>query len=557
MLTVSMAADLVQMQQIKVKNCKVIEEIIRDDKSTTMKIIFPQLKTITIKSCLGLSWFSSGSFALECPNLKEITLVGCPKMVAFASTVSNELHNEIIGGEYLNILVKDASNVSAKPLFSNKVSLPLLKDLTIVDMGNLERIWDDQLEMNSFSKLKHLEVHSCVKLSNIFPLNMLERLQRLKNLQVMECASLEELFEHKFNEAEINTKFVFPQMTYLNLSMLPKLKSFYSGVHTTEWPLLKKLDVYGCDKVEIFASEYSSFHETRGQHPLFWINMGTFPCLEELRLESNGNMKEIWHGQLPEGYFKLKVLELINSPPLTVLPPYFFRSLSNLQNFVLSDASINEIFPYEEPGGDEKLEGARAQLSVLRLSKLDELTHFWKENFKPGAIFCNMRVLEVQDCGKLDVLVPSSVSFENLTTLEVSRCEGLKHLFAHSTAKSLVQLSRMSVTDCKMLEEIVTCPGDEVKEAIVFTQLKYLGLSCLPNIESFCSGNCTFKFPSLETVTMRHCPKMKTSPRERFIAPKLKRVYSREAGGEGHWEGDQNTTIQLLFMETVCINPRL
>nr|KJB39004.1 hypothetical protein B456_007G290300 [Gossypium raimondii] len=551
MLTVSMAADLVQLQQIKVKNCKVIEEIIRDDKSTTMKIIFPQLKTITIKSCLGLSWFSSGSFALECPNLKEITLVGCPKMVAFASTVSNELHNEIIGGEYLNILVKDASNVSAKPLFSNKVSLPLLKDLTIVDMGNLERIWDDQLEMNSFSKLKHLEVHSCVKLSNIFPLNMLERLQRLKNLQVMECASLEELFEHKFNEAEINTKFVFPQMTYLNLSMLPKLKSFYSGVHTTEWPLLKKLDVYGCDKVEIFASEYSSFHETRGQHPLFWINMGTFPCLEELRLESNGNMKEIWHGQLPEGYFKLKVLELINSPPLTVLPPYFFRSLSNLQNFVLSDASINEIFPYEEPGGDEKLEGARAQLSVLRLSKLHELTHFWKENFKPGAIFCNMRVLEVQDCGKLNVLVPSSVSFENLTTLEVSRCEGLKHLFAHSTAKSLVQLSRMSVTDCKMLEEIVTCPGDEVKEAIVFTQLKYLGLSCLPNIESFCSGNCTFKFPSLETVTMRHCPKMKTSPRERFIAPKLKRVYSREAGGEGHWEGDQNTTIQLLFMETV------
>ncbi|MBA0687345.1 hypothetical protein Goari_014892, partial [Gossypium aridum] len=273
MLTVSMAADLVQLQQIKVKNCKLIEEIIRDDKSTTMKIIFPELKTITIKSCLGLSWFSSGSFALECPNLKEITLVGCPKMVAFASTVSNELHNEIIGGEYSNILVKDASNVSAKPFFSNKVSLPLLKDLTIVDMGNLERIWDDQLEMNSFSKLKHLEVHSCVKLSNIFPLNMLERLQRLKNLQVMECASLEELFEHKFNKAEINSKFVFPQMTYLNLSMLPKLKSFYSGVHTTEWPLLKKLDVYGCDKVEIFASEYSSFHETRGQHPLFWINM--------------------------------------------------------------------------------------------------------------------------------------------------------------------------------------------------------------------------------------------------------------------------------------------
>lgn len=101
---------------------------------------------------------------------------------------------------------------------------------------------------------------------------------------------------------------------------------------------------------------------------------GRFPCLEELILESNGNLKEIWHGQLPEGYFKLKVLERINSPSLTVLPPYFFRPLSNLQNFVVSDASINEIFPCEEPGGDEKLEGAPAQLRVLRLSKLHELT---------------------------------------------------------------------------------------------------------------------------------------------------------------------------------------
>ncbi|KAK8689483.1 hypothetical protein V6N13_088200 [Hibiscus sabdariffa] len=395
LLTASMAEDLVQLQQIKVKNCKRIEEIIRDDKSTTKKIIFPQLKTINIKSCLGLACFCSGTFALECPNLKEVTLVSCAKMVAFASTVSNEPQVENIGGGYSKSLAKDAS---AKPFFSDK---------------------------------------------------------------------------------------------------------------------------------------------------------GTFPCLEELRLESNATMKEIWHGQLPEGYFKLKVLELINFPALTVLPPYFFRSLSNLEYFVVSDASFIEIFLCEELGGDEKLEGPLAQLSVLRLSKLHELTHRWKESFDPGEIFFNMRVLQVQDCGKLDILVPPSVSFKNLTTLEVSRCQGLKHLFAHSTAKSLVQLTRMSITDCKMIEEIVGCSGDEVKEGIEFTQLKCLGLSCLPNLSSFCSGNCTFEFPLLETVILRNCPKMRTFPQKRFIAPKLQPVYSTEAGDAGPWEGDQNTTIQLLFMETV------
>ncbi|GMI65296.1 hypothetical protein HRI_000198900 [Hibiscus trionum] len=576
LLTAPMAEDLVQLQLIKVKKCKRIKEIIRDDKSTTKKIIFPQLKTITIKYCLALTCFYLGTFALECPNLKEVTLVSCAKMVAFASTASNEPQVENTGGGYSKILAKDTPDVSAKPFFSDKVSLPLLKELTVVDMENMERIWDDQLEINSFFKLKHLEVHSCVKLSHIFPLNVLGRLQRLKNLQIVDCASLEEIFEPESTEVEMNTKFVFPKVTYLNLSKLPKLKSFYSGVHTTEWPLLKRMDVYRCDKLEIFASEYLSSHETQGLHPLFWINKGTFPCLEELRLECNAAMKEIWHGQLPEGYFKLKVLELINFPALTVLPPYFFRSLSNLENLVVSDASFNEIFLYEELGGDEKMEGPLAQLSVLRLSKLHELTYWWKESFNPGKIFFNMRVLEVQDCGKLNILVPPSVSFKNLTTLEVSRCQGLKHLFAHSTAKSLVQLTRMSITDCKMILEIVGCSGNEVKEGIEFTRLKCLGLSCLPNLESFCTGNCIFEFPSLETVILRHCPKMKTFPQERFIAPKLKLVYSTEAGGAGPWEGDQkfiapklkpvysteagsagpwegdqNTTIQLLFMETV------
>lgn len=268
-------------------------------------------------------------------------------------------------------------------------------------------------------------------------------------------------------------------------------------------------------------------------------------------------MKEIWHGQPPEGFLKLKVVELIKFPAqVTVLPSHFFRSLSNLENFVVSDASFNEIFQFEELDGEEKLEKPLAQLSRLRLSHLCELTHLWKENFKPGEIFSDMRALEVHDCGKLNILVPSSVSFENLTTLEVSSCHGLKHLMAHSTAKSLVQLTRMSITDCKMMEEIIVCSGDEVKEDIVFTRLKCLGLSCLPNLARFCSGNCTLEFPLLEIVTLRHCTKMKTLPQERLSAPKLQSVYSNEAGGEGCWEGDLNTNTQLLFMEKVCITSK-
>ncbi|XVE89766.1 hypothetical protein DITRI_Ditri20bG0021400 [Diplodiscus trichospermus] len=559
--TASIAEGLVELQHIKVKHCKAIEEIIRDVEASTKKIIFPQLNSIALKSCLGLASFYLGSCALECPNLKEITLVDCPKMVAFASTVSKEIDIEITGGGNLKMLEKGTPHAPVKPFFSDKVSLPVLKDLTIMNMGNLEKLWDDRLEMNSFFKLKHFKVHSCVKLSNIFPLSMLGRLQRLKNLEIMECASLEEIFEPECTEPEINPNFVFPQVTYLNLSVLPKLKSFFSRIHTTEWPSLIKMDVYGCDKVEIFARECPSSQATQVQsqlvpiqQPLFWINKVTFPRLKELRLEGNGIMKEIWHGQLPEGYFKLEVLELINFPAqVTFLPSYFFLPLSNLKYFVVSDASFYEVFQCEELGGEEKQERTLSQLSRLRLSRLHELTHLWKENFKPGKIFCNMRALEVHDCGKLEILAPSSVSFENLTTLEVSRCQGLEHLIACSTAKSLVQLTRMSIADCKMIKEIIVCSGEEVKEGIAFTRLKCLGLSCLPNLASFCSENCTIEFPLLETVTMTHCPKMMKSLPQETCTPKPRPVNSNEAGGEGHWEGDQNTSIQLLFMETVCI----
>ncbi|XP_022744680.1 uncharacterized protein LOC111295450 [Durio zibethinus] len=209
-------------------------------------------------------------------------------MVAFASTVSKELDIEITDGGNPKMLGKGISDVPVKPFFSDKVSLPVLKDLTIIDMGNLERLWDDQLEMKSFFKLKHFKVHSCVKLSNIFPLAMLGRLQTLKNLEIVECALLEEIFEPEFAEAEKNTKFVFPQVTYLNLSMLPKLKSFYSCGHTTEWPSLRKMDVCGCDKVEIFALECPSSQEKQEQsqlvpiqQPLFWINKVCKTCPQD------------------------------------------------------------------------------------------------------------------------------------------------------------------------------------------------------------------------------------------------------------------------------------
>ncbi|OMO99146.1 disease resistance protein [Corchorus olitorius] len=417
---------------------------------------------------------------------------------------------------------------------------------------------------------------------------MMERLEKLEELQIVNCDSLEEIFEPEAltnNQShgvattesiveETMAKFVFPSATYLRLENLPNLKCFYSRTHATEWPSLKKMKVLDCQNVQIFASECPAFGETQGasteinisnQPPLFRVNEVTFPILEELKLKPD----DTWHGQVlsTECFSKLKVLELICIPEkATDLACCFIQSLPNLEKLLVKDSSFCQIFQFEGLSDDDQRHAALTRLSELRLSKLPELTHLWTEEFQPGAAFSNLKLLEVLHCVKLKTLVPSLVSFNNLTTLKVSGCHGLTNLVTCSIATSLMQLKRMSITDCNMIEEIIACDADEIQGAIVFSQLRYLKLSCLPSLASFCLGNQSFDFPTLQKLIVHECPKLEIFCQGDLTTPKLQQVllpeyeyeyydaeeYEDEYDAEEYeensmWEGDLKTYPVLLM----------
>ncbi|KAK8633857.1 hypothetical protein V6N13_014692 [Hibiscus sabdariffa] len=147
---------------------------------------------------------------------------------------------------------------------------------------------------------------------------------------------------------------------------------------------------------------------------------------------------------------------------------------------------------------------------------------------------------------KID-LVPSSVSFRNLVILRVEQCYGIIKLITHSTAKSLVQLRGMRISNCRDIEEIIQgADNDEIH----FPQLNHLELIHLPTLESFCSSrNHTFGFPSLQTVIVCYCPKMKMFTGGHSNTPMLHKVLSSNWINEGSWEGSLNSTIQQLFRE--------
>ncbi|KAI5655412.1 hypothetical protein M9H77_32599 [Catharanthus roseus] len=81
LLSPSIARALSSIQQLKIQNCKLIEEIVArhvEDEEKVDKLVLPQLKTLVLLKLENLKWFFHGD--LDFPSLVEFILNKCPKM---------------------------------------------------------------------------------------------------------------------------------------------------------------------------------------------------------------------------------------------------------------------------------------------------------------------------------------------------------------------------------------------------------------------------------------------------------------------------------------------
>ncbi|GLT77954.1 hypothetical protein SLA2020_495070 [Shorea laevis] len=140
-------------------------------------------------------------------------------------------------------------------------SLQAVFEVQAIDVKEMHAVTTkDPKPIFSFQNLQRVGVVGCGSLKSIFPAYVATCLTQLEQLVVVGCPILEEIVAGEEAEQPI-AKFVFPQVTVLHLVELPRLKWFYRGVHTSEWPMLKDMLVADCEKVEIFASELSSFQD--------------------------------------------------------------------------------------------------------------------------------------------------------------------------------------------------------------------------------------------------------------------------------------------------------
>ncbi|KAL9450775.1 hypothetical protein AB3S75_012500 [Citrus x aurantiifolia] len=418
------------------------------------------------------------------------------------------------------IILEDNIQIS-NTLFTGKVRLPELEKLHLLSI-NVERIWQNQVAAMScgIQNLTHLTLYSCMNLRCLFSSSTVSSFVQLQCIEIVGCPVLEELIVMDNQEERKKNVVMFPQLQYLKMSDLEKFTSFCTGdLDILEFPSLEELWISKCPEFMVRTTNISTER--------------VFPNLEELKVDAKyiGTNKYLFFEDL---LCKLKYLfvELVDEPTIVSLDDFLQR---------LHTMKVLQIQGYGGRSPKEKVENGMA----VEISVANNCYHLENILIRESSVTNNLVILRVKWCDRLVDLVPPSTSFQNLTNLVVSRCKRLKIVLTSSIAKTLVRLRYMEIQSCEEITEIVLVDDVVAKdEVITFRELKELKLLDLKSLTSFCSGNCAFKFPSLERLVVDDCPDMKIFSEGKLSTPKLHEVAQRWGEARWAWKGDLNTTIQ-------------
>nr|TKS06892.1 putative disease resistance gene NBS-LRR family protein [Populus alba] len=396
-----------------------------------------------------------------------------------------------------------------------------------------------------FHNLETLDVHSCHGLSNLLTSSTAKSLVQLVKLIVVSCKLVTEIVAKQ--GGEINDDIIFRKLEYLELVRLENLTSFCPGNYNFIFPSLKGMVVEQCPKMRIFSQGISSTPKLQEVHwkkdsmnekcwhgnlnatlQQMYTKMVGCNGIWSLKLSDFPQLKDRWHGQLPFNCFSnLGNLTVDNCAIVsTAIPSNTLKFMNNLKYLHVKNCeSLEGVFDLEGLSAEEGYDRLLPNLQELHLVDLPELRHIWNMD------------------------LPGILDFRNLKRLKVHNCSSLRNMFSPSMVSGLVQLERIGIRNCALMDEIVVNKGTEAETEVMFHKLKHLALVCLPRLASFHMGYCAIKLPSLECVLVQECPQMKTFSQGVVSTPKLRKVVQKEFGDSVHWAHDLNATIHKLFIE--------
>ncbi|KAL3738751.1 hypothetical protein ACJRO7_020166 [Eucalyptus globulus] len=485
----SMAKALVQINEIRIASCKLMEEIVDiqeeelEEAATTDTLDFPLLTSLSLEELPNLKTFSSGKYRIHCPSLIGLTISKCPKMMTFSSFDGRQ-QSMIDNVGLQQALDHFNSSLSLLGFFNEKVLFPNLEELKLSSMCQLQRIWHNQLQGQSFCKLASLTVEFCENLSHVFPSNSIDWLQSLNKIEVVGCPSLEALFESiSLTSVERPKKLVLYALKKLKLLNLPRLRDILKSncKVTLVFPNLMEVNVRRCHTLShLFSSDMAK----------------TLDKLVVLDVSYCNNLRGII--AMEEG--KEKTIETFKFRHLSTLK---LGDLENLICFSSESCAGDGLCPLF----DEKL--AFPKLQELQVKGVQQ-KELWNDKFLVEA-FCRLKILKVKQCLNLMTMFPSFMwkrLLHCMESLTIEKCPCLRNLFTMSMVKSLGQLQHLGIYGCEEMEYIIAREEGKLEEEvdrIVIPQLVTLYLHNMPKLKSFCQGKHISKWPSLKKFTIEDC----------------------------------------------------
>jgi hypothetical protein len=195
---------------------------------------FCKLQTLNVAFCKNLTNVFQSNMLARFQSLVELTVRNC--------------------GSLEEVFELQGPNVEG----THAVTAIQLEKLNLDRLPKMKHVWNkDPQESFSFQNLRNVSASYCESLKSLFPASVATCLKRLEELHIFDCGVEQIVAGEEGEGAEAITRFVFPQVNFIWLSRLPRLKCFYPGRHSSEWPMLKKIRVSEC-QVDIFASELLS-----------------------------------------------------------------------------------------------------------------------------------------------------------------------------------------------------------------------------------------------------------------------------------------------------------
>ncbi|TYH21648.1 hypothetical protein ES288_A04G062000v1 [Gossypium darwinii] len=292
---------LKSLKNLEIYDCLQLE----DTFPISMAQGLPLLNEVVLENLPQFKGRGGNEVVLTLSSLQKLKVVNCPELTPFIiSAKIKELTLLMMKGrkKMSNMMGRGGSSVSTeylkisnfKELFDSSYNLSSLKFLSLMELTELQVIWNGPIQAVNFQNLTELNVGNCRSLRYIFSPTIAQYLPRLSELHISDCEDLEQFIDKdqtssqhlmKLHQQHHLQPICFPSLAVVsirdceNLKYLFPITSAHGGL-----PKLEAISIRNVSKLEqVFEEDEAnvSTDEEKVIHlpQLTYLDLDTLPNL--------------------------------------------------------------------------------------------------------------------------------------------------------------------------------------------------------------------------------------------------------------------------------------